>query len=124
MRFEPAKETSFASEVFGGHIDKGYFPAVEKGFLEAMEKGSLIHAPVINVKATLLDGKQHSVDSNEMAFKSAAILAFRAAYDKANPIILEPYDKIEIHINDEFLGTILGDLSKCLKQSYWNTQTN
>lgn len=112
MRFEPAKETSFASEVFGGHIDKGYFPAVEKGFLEAMEKGSLIHAPVINVKATLLDGKQHSVDSNEMAFKSAAILAFRAAYDKANPIILEPYDKIEIHINDEFLGTILGDLSK------------
>lgn len=112
MRFEPAKETSFANEVFGGHIDKGYFPAVEKGFLEAMEKGSLIHAPVINVKATLLDGKQHSVDSNEMAFKSAAILAFRAAYDKANPIILEPYDKIEIHINDEFLGTILGDLSK------------
>lgn len=112
MKFEPAEETSFASEVFGGHIDKGYFPAVEKGFLEAMEKGSLIGAPVINVKATLLDGKQHSVDSNEMAFKSAAILSFREAYKKANPIILEPYDKIEINVTDEYLGTILGDLSK------------
>lgn len=112
MSFEPAKETSFESQVFGGHIDKGYFPAVEKGFLEAMEKGSLIDAPVIGVKAILLDGKQHSVDSNEMAFKSAAILAFRAAYEKAGPILLEPYDKIEVHVNDEFLGTILGDLSK------------
>ena len=72
MDFEPAEETSFGSTVFGGHIDKGYFPAVEKGFNEALQHGQLVGAPVINVKATLTDGKQHSVDSNEMAFKNAA----------------------------------------------------
>ena len=76
MSFEPSDKIEFASTVFGGHIDKGYFPAVEKGFIEALEHGGLVGAPVINVKATLTDGKQHTVDSNEMAFKNAAILAF------------------------------------------------
>jgi len=112
MRFEPASETSFESTVFGGHIAKGYFPAIEKGFNEALEHGSLMHAPVINVKATLTDGKQHPVDSNEMAFKNAAILAFRNAYKDAKPILLEPYNKITINVADEYLGAILGDLSK------------
>lgn len=111
MQFEPADETSFESRVFGGHIDKGYFPAIEKGFNEALQQGSLIHAPVINVKAILLDGKQHSVDSNEMAFKNAAILAFRNAYKDAKPILLEPYDKIVVNIEENYLGPVLGDLS-------------
>jgi elongation factor G len=112
MSFEPASETSFESTVFGGHIDKGYFPAVEKGFLEALEHGGLYDAPVIKVKATLLDGKQHSVDSNEMAFKNAAILAFRQAYDACAPVLLEPYMKLTINITAEYLGSILSDLSK------------
>ncbi len=112
MAFEPAEETSFESTVFGGHIDKGYFPAVEKGFLEALEHGGLIQAPVIHVKATLLDGKQHSVDSNEMAFKNAAILAFREAYKNCKPILLEPYDRMVINVTADYLGAVLSDLSK------------
>lgn len=112
MRFEPSDETSFASTVFGGHIDKSYFPAVEKGFLEALERGGLIGAPVIKVKATLLDGKQHSVDSNEMAFKNAAIVAFRNAYKNCGPILLEPYDKITVNVTNDYLGSVLSDLSK------------
>ena len=112
MEFSPSDHTEFISTVFGGHIDKGYFPAVEKGFLEALKEGGLIKAPVINVKANLKDGKQHSVDSNEIAFKNAAILAFKEAYKKCNPIILEPYDKIIVIVPSEYLGAILSDLTK------------
>lgn len=112
MRFEPADETGFATQVFGGHIDKGYFPAVEKGFYESLQQGGLIGAPVINVKATLTDGKQHPVDSNEMAFKQAAILAFRNAYDKCRPILLEPYSRMTVDVPNEYLGNILSDLAK------------
>ena len=112
MSFEPNEETCFTSTVFGGHVDKGYFPAVEKGFNEALEHGGLIGAPVIHVKATLTDGKQHPVDSNEMAFKNAAILAFREAYPKCNPILLEPYDKLTVVVTSEFLGPVLSDMSK------------
>jgi len=115
MTFEPDIETSFTSNIFGGHIDKGYIPAVEKGFYEALEQNQtniLINAPVINVKATLDDGKQHSVDSNEMAFKNAAILAFKEAYKKCEPTLLEPYDKITVNVSNDYLGTILSDLSK------------
>lgn len=112
MDFEPAEETSFGSTVFGGHIDKGYFPAVEKGFNEALQHGQLVGAPVINIKATLTDGKQHSVDSNEMAFKNAAILAFKDAYMKCGPILLEPFDKITVNVSNDYLGAVLSDLSK------------
>lgn len=112
MSFEPADETTFESTVFGGHIDKGYFPAVEKGFLEALNHGGLIEAPVIKVKATLLDGKQHSVDSNEMAFKNAAILAFRNAYKECEPILLEPYQRLTVNVTSDYLGVVLSDLSK------------
>lgn len=112
MSFEPSEETEFTSMVFGGHVDKGYFPAVEKGFREALEHGGLIGAPVIHVKATLTDGKQHPVDSNEMAFKNAAILAFREAYEKCHPILLEPYDQIKVVITSEYLGPVLSDMSK------------
>ncbi len=112
MAFEPADEISFESTVFGGHIDKGYFPAVEKGFYEALEHGGLIQAPVIKVKAILKDGKQHTVDSNEMAFKNAAVLAFREAYKDCAPVLLEPYDKLLVNITSDYLGAVLSDLSK------------
>ena len=112
MSFEPSDKIEFASTVFGGHIDKGYFPAVEKGFIEALEHGGLVGAPVINVKATLTDGKQHTVDSNEMAFKNADILAFRQAYKDCKPILLEPYDRMVVNVPSEYLGAILSDLGK------------
>lgn len=112
MEFSPCEKITFESKVFGGHIDKGYFIAVEKGFLEAIKHGQLINAPVINIKAILKDGKQHDVDSNELAFKNAAILAFKDAYLKACPIILEPYYKITINVPNDYLGNILSDLSK------------
>ena len=110
--FEPAKETSFASTVFGGHIDKGYFPPVEEGFHEALKKGLLTGSEVINVKATLTDGKQHTVDSNEMAFKNAAMLAFKNAYRDCAPILLEPYYKIVVNVSPDYLNSVYSDLSR------------
>ena len=112
MEFSPSNKNEFDQKVFGGHVSKGYFPAVEKGFFEALEKGGLTSSPVINVKGVLLDGKEHSVDSNEMAFKNAAIAAFRNAYESLGPILLEPYYKITIVVNNEYLGNILSDLTK------------
>ena len=112
MEFSPSNKTEFDQKVFGGHVSKGYFPAVEKGFYEALEKGGLTSSPVINVKGVLLDGKEHPVDSNEMAFKNAAIVAFRNAYDSLGPILLEPYYKITIAVGNEYLGNILSDLTK------------
>ena len=112
MEFSPSNKNEFDQKVFGGHVSKSYFPAVEKGFFEALEKGGLTSSPVINVKGVLLDGKEHSVDSNEMAFKNAAIAAFRNAYESLGPILLEPYYKITIVVNNEYLGNILSDLTK------------
>ena len=112
MEFSPSNKNEFDQKVFGGHVSKGYFPAVEKGFFEALETGGLTSSPVINVKGVLLDGKEHSVDSNEMAFKNAAIAAFRNAYESLGPILLEPYYKITIVVNNEYLGNILSDLTK------------
>jgi len=112
MEFMPSDKIEFVSTVFGGHIDKGYFPAVEKGFLEAIKHGELVQAPVIKIKAILKDGKQHSVDSNEMAFKNAAILAFKEAYKNCKPILLEPYDQIVVRVNNVYLGNVLSDLTK------------
>lgn len=113
MSFEPTTEnSSFHEEVFGGAVPKNYFPAVEKGFEEALEEGLLAHYPVTNIKATLLDGKYHPVDSNEQAFKMAAILAFKEAYLKASPTILEPIMKLFITIKQNDIGDVLGDLNR------------
>lgn len=112
MEFSPSDKNEFSQTVFGGHVSKGYFPAVEKGFFEALEKGGLTSSPVINVKGTLTDGKEHPVDSNELAFKNAAILAFRNAYNNLGPILLEPFYKITIVVPSEYLGNILSDLTK------------
>ena len=111
MRFEPAEESVFAEEVFGGAVPKNYFPAVEKGFFEALNSGPLAGFPVIGVKGVLVDGKYHPVDSNEQAFKMAGILAFKDAYPKCSPIILEPIMKIKVHIESRFTGDVLSDLN-------------
>ena len=111
MRFEPAKENEFAEEVFGGAVPKNYFPAVEKGFFEALNSGLLAGFPVIGVKGVLVDGKYHPVDSNEQAFKMAGILAFKDAYMKCKPIILEPIVRIFVNIESKFTGNVLSDLN-------------
>jgi elongation factor G len=114
IRFEPNDEEDyvFEEEVFGGAVPKNYFPAVDKGLQEAMEHGVLAGFPVINVKAVLFDGKYHPVDSNEMAFKLAASMAFKDACTKAKPTILEPIYTVEIKVKDEYMGDVLGDINK------------
>lgn len=111
IRFEPADEISFAEEVFGGAVPKNYFPAVEKGFYEALKSGPLAGFPVIGVRAVLVDGKYHPVDSNEQAFKMAAILAFKEAYPNCSPIILEPIMEVRINIDNKYTGDVMGDLN-------------
>lgn len=111
IRFEPADEVSFAEEVFGGAVPKNYFPAVEKGFYEALKSGPLAGFPVIGVRAVLVDGKYHPVDSNEQAFKMAAILAFKEAYPNCSPIILEPIMEVRINIDNKYTGDVMGDLN-------------
>lgn len=112
MDFSPSKENEFTESVFGGSVPKNYFPAVEKGFYEACEKGLLKGFQVTGVKANLKDGKYHPVDSNELAFKMAAILAFKDAYMKCNPVILEPISKIVVTVNSDDVGNILSDLNQ------------
>jgi elongation factor G len=111
MRFEPAEESVFTEEVFGGAVPKNYFPAVEKGFFEALKSGPLAGFPVIGVKATLVDGKYHAVDSNEQAFKMAAILSFKEAYQSCSPIILEPIMELKINVDNKYLGDVMSDLN-------------
>ena len=113
IRFEPNPEGfEFESEVVGGAVPKGYFPAVEKGLHETFEKGPLAGYPVINIKSTLFDGSYHDVDSNEISFKLAALLAFRDATKRADATILEPILKLNVTIKDEYVGDIMGDLNK------------
>lgn len=113
IRFEPSEEIFvFEEEVFGGAVPKNYFPAVEKGLQETFERGPLAGFPVINVKSTLYDGSYHAVDSNEISFKLAASLAFRKACETANPTILEPILKMEIHVKEQYVGDVMGDMNK------------
>ncbi len=114
IEFEPcdSEELVFEEEIFGGAVPKNYFPAVEKGLQEAVEEGVLAGYPVVNLKATLVDGSYHAVDSNEMSFKMAARLAYRAGLPQADPVILEPIGSIKVHIPDDYLGDIMGDVSK------------
>ena len=111
MRFEPSDENVFAEEVFGGAVPKNYFPAVEKGFMEALNSGPLAGFPVIGVKGVLIDGKYHPVDSNEQAFKMAGILAFKDAYPKCKPIILEPIMRIHVIAPSQYTGDVMSDLN-------------
>lgn len=113
IRFEPTEQLfEFASEVVGGAVPKNYFPAVEKGLMETLEHGPLAGFPVIGVKAVLYDGSYHDVDSNELSFKLAANLAFKNAVEKIRPTILEPIYKVRVIVKDEFVGDIMGDMTK------------
>jgi len=113
VRFSPStEEFEFKESLFGGSIPKNYVPAVEKGLREAMDKGPLAGCKVVGVKAELYDGSYHDVDSNEMAFKIAAGLAFKKGIVEAKPCLLEPVMHIEITIPDEYMGDIMGDMNK------------
>ena len=113
IKFEPTdKDFEFAEEVFGGAVPKNYFPAVEKGLQKALEKGPLAGFPVIGVKATLVDGSYHPVDSNEISFVLAAGLAWQAAIKEVKPTILEPIMEVQVTIKNEYVGTVMGDMSK------------
>ena len=116
MRFEPLhdeeKEYEFVNAIVGGVVPKEFIPAVEKGLVEAMKKGVLAGYPMIGVKATLYDGKYHPVDSKEVAFKSAARLSFKAACAKASPVLTEPVYSFEIHVPDDNMGDVMGDMSR------------
>ena len=113
IKFAPSdKDFEFTEEVFGGAVPKNYFPAVEKGLQKALEKGPLAGFPVIGVKATLVDGSYHPVDSNEISFVLAAGLAWQAAIKEVKPTILEPIMEVKVVIKNEYVGTVMGDMSK------------
>ena len=115
VRFEPQEEQDeliFDVAVVGGAVPKNFNPAVEKGIQEAVQKGPLAGYPMVNLKATLYDGSYHPVDSNEMAFKLAAILAFKEAMPNAMPTLLEPVMSLAVTIPDSYMGDVIGDLNK------------
>ncbi len=116
MVFEPSGDLEtpymFEEKIFGGAVPKNFFPAVEKGVQESVQRGPLAGYPVVGVKATLVDGSYHPVDSNEMAFKLASIKAFKAGIMDATPILLEPIASLKVVIPDKYTGDIMGDLSK------------
>ena len=114
INFEPcdSEQVVFEEKVFGGSVPKNFFPAVEKGVRLAAEKGVLAGYPVVGLKATLLDGSYHPVDSSEMAFIMAAKLAYKAAMPEAGPVILEPIHTLKAHVPNDNTGDIMGDVTK------------
>ena len=113
MRFEPFDgDFEFVNAIVGGVVPKEFIPAVEKGLKESMVHGVLAGYPMVGIRATLYDGKYHPVDSKEVAFKSAARLAYKAGCAAANPVLLEPIVKADICIPDEYMGDIIGDMNK------------
>ena len=113
VKFEPNKDKGyeFVDEVVGGVVPREYIPVVDKGLQEALAGGVLAGFPMIDVKCTLFDGSYHDVDSNEMAFKIAASMALKEAKNKCNPCILEPIMNVEVRVPEEFMGTVMGDLT-------------
>ena len=116
MSFEPSGNLEipyiFEETVFGGAVPKNYFPAVEKGISECCLKGPLAAYPVVGIKAVLLDGSYHPVDSSEMAFKMAATIAFKDGFMKASPVLLEPIASLIVVVPDKFTGDVMGDLNR------------
>ena len=113
LRLEPNPDMGyeFVDEIKGGAIPGGLIPAVDKGVQDAMAEGFLAGYPMVDIKCTVYDGSYHSVDSNEMAFKTAARIGFRACCEKANPVILEPMADLRVTVTDEYAGTVMGDIS-------------
>jgi elongation factor G len=101
----------FVDKIVGGVIPQGFRPAVDKGIQEAMQRGELAGAPVQGVRVLLVDGSYHTVDSSEMAFKIAGSMAFKSAYEKANPVLLEPIMEVEVTVPDDSVGAVNGDLN-------------
>ncbi|MGI5888152.1 MAG: elongation factor G [Oscillospiraceae bacterium] len=115
IKFEPMTDGTdfeFVNAVVGGAVPKEFIPAVEKGLREALQHGVLAGYPMVGIKATLYDGKYHPVDSKEVAFKSAARLAYKAACKDAKPCLLEPIDTVKIYVPDSNTGDIMGDVTK------------
>ena len=116
MTFEPLGNLDTAYEfdqiVVGGAVPKNYFPAVEKGVQEGVKSGPLAGYPVVGIKAVLYDGSYHPVDSSEMAFKTAAIQAFKKGFMEAEPVLLEPIATVTITVEDQYTGDVMGDLNK------------
>lgn len=114
IEFEPgpSEGLTFEEKIFGGSVPKSFHPAVEKGLQDAIVKGVLAGYPVVNLKATLVDGSYHDVDSSEMSFKIAARLAYKSGLPQASPVLLEPISTCQIHIPDNYLGDIMGDMNK------------
>ena len=115
IRFEPGAEDGifeFVDATVGGSVPKNFIPAVEKGLREAIQKGVLAGYPMVNLKATLFDGKSHPVDSKEVAFVSAARLAYEDGIPRAKPILLEPISAMKITVPEQYVGDIMGDLNK------------
>ena len=114
MRFRPRERGEgffFLNKIRGGAISKGYMPGIEKGLVEAMEAGPLAGYPVVDLEAEVFDGREHSVDSSEMAFKLAARGALKDAFTRAVPKLLEPFVKLHVFIEDQYMGDVLSDLS-------------
>jgi elongation factor G len=112
LETNPGSGFEFIDRVKGGAIPREYIPSVEKGVLDAMEEGPYAGYPVVDVRCVLLDGTSHEVDSSEMAFRIAGSMAFKEAFHRAHPILLEPMMNLEINSPDEYLGDIMGDLSR------------
>lgn len=116
MEFEPSGDLEtpyvFEEKIFGGSVPKNYFPAVEKGLQECVQKGPLTGYPVVGLKATLVDGSYHPVDSSEMAFKMATILAFKKGFMDAGPVLLEPIASLKVTVPDKYTGDVMGDLNR------------
>jgi len=114
MEFEPSENDGleFGEKIFGGSVPKNFHPAVEKGIREAMNHGVLAGYPMVNLKATLIDGSYHDVDSNELSFKMAARLAYKAGIPQASPVLLEPVGLLKVYVPDSYMGDIIGDLNK------------
>lgn len=108
---EPGSGYEFTNKIIGGVIPKEYIPAIDAGVQEAQESGILAGFPVVDVGVTLLDGSFHDVDSSEMAFKIAGSIGFKNAAAKAGAILLEPVMKVEVVVNDEYMGDVIGDMN-------------
>ena len=114
IEFEPCDSDTliFEEKVFGGAVPKNFFPAVEKGLRDSTAKGVLAGYPMVGIKATLVDGSYHPVDSSEMAFKMAASIAFKEGVTNASPVLLEPIGTLKVNVPDDMLGDVIGDINK------------
>ena len=109
---ERGKGYELVNETVGGSVPKEYVPAVDKGIREAMTSGPMAGYPVVDIKIKLVDGSYHEVDSNEMAFKVAGSMGFKEGFNKANPVLLEPVMKVEVVTPEDYMGDVMGDLSR------------